>query len=564
MRILPALLLLLPTIAFAQWQKDGVPVCIASGDQSKPAIVSDLHGGAFVVWEDARGTDPQVYAQHLNAFGVPQWGVNGILVSSGSFSQTGPVAVGDQVGGVIVAWILAIVPGAAQGQGQRLNASGVAQWSPGGIPVIPGSAIPTELKILSDFRDPTTLAAGAILAWTDFRNGITTDIYAGEFDANGTQRWSSPVCTAAGNQRDLELVTDGTSATVLLTKGAILTWVDERASASFPDIYAQRMNSAGAPQWAADGVGIDVAVTNVLAPAIAPAGSQNAIVFWPGPAANRSFGLHADRAGSLGSWGGVTATDPFDLNQREPAARGDDAGGAIVVWSQGAAAFTRDLRAQHLDAAGQRLWATTGVLVSTSPKTEDHPVLAGTTTGGTAIAWLDNRNEVAADVYTQLLDANGVPQWTPAGVPLCTATGTQDALAIAPDTTGGAIVAWTDARNGNMDIYANRITGWGGVVDAGPAGAATLRLSLPVPNPTRAGLALALDLPAAGPVSASVHAVGGRLVRSLWRNEACPAGRVTLAWDGRDDAGARVPAGIYWIGVRAGSLREARRAVVLP
>jgi hypothetical protein len=548
--------------AWAQWQTNGVPVCVVTGNQTKPACIADGQGGAYIVWEDARGTDPQVYAQHLDALGTPQWGPNGILVSSGFYPQYGPVAVGDGTGGVIIAWILSLVPGAYEGRGQRFDAAGIAHWSAGGIAITPGPAFPTKLAIIGDNKTPDVSPPGAILAWTDIRGGVTTDIYIEAVSGNGVQRWGAAVCTAVGDQADLRMVSDGSSNIHGQAQGAILAWRDYRVSLADEDIYAQRINYQGLAQWTADGAGIATGVGGVLEPVLVPDGSQNAIVCWPGPAAGRTYGLYADRIGSAGSWGGPIPLTTPNSSQAEPAAGSDLAGGVIVTWSQLTASLTHDLYAQRLDATGAALWGTTGQLVCVSPNSENSPVIVPGRSGASAIAWIDSRNEANGDVYAQLLDANGARQWSPGGVPLCRAIGPQSELSASVDTTGGTIVAWADYRNGNADIYAQRVTGWGGVVGVEPGAATGLALSAPYPNPSHAGLALAFDLPAEGDVSAAVYDASGRRVRALLGSAARPAGPNTLAWDGRDDSGSPLASGVYWIAVRAAGEQGARRAVI--
>jgi len=52
-------------------------------------------------------------------------------------------------------------------------------------------------------------------------------------------------------------------------------------------------------------------------------------------------------------------------------------------------------------------------------------------------------------------------QWLYNGVALCTASGDQQHPAIVSDGSGGAIVTWMDSRSGNLDIYAQRVDGFG-------------------------------------------------------------------------------------------------------
>jgi len=64
------------------------------------------------------------------------------------------------------------------------------------------------------------------------------------------------------------------------------------------------------------------------------------------------------------------------------------------------------------------------------------------------------------------------------------------------------------------------------------------------PNPFNPRTVLAFTLPEAGPAVVEIFDAGGRRVRKLWRGP-LPAGRSTVVWDGRDDAGREAAAGAY-------------------
>jgi flagellar hook assembly protein FlgD len=98
------------------------------------------------------------------------------------------------------------------------------------------------------------------------------------------------------------------------------------------------------------------------------------------------------------------------------------------------------------------------------------------------------------------------------------------------------------------------------VAVAPAAGPARLVLSAPAPNPSRGRVSLTLELAVAGHAEVAVFDAGGRRVRLL-ASGPLPAGRHPLDWDGRDEAGARTPAGVYF--VRAHTLEgSARRRLV--
>jgi hypothetical protein len=97
----------------------------------------------------------------------------------------------------------------------------------------------------------------------------------------------------------------------------------------------------------------------------------------------------------------------------------------------------------------------------------------------------------------------------------------------------------------------------GGVVGVGPpaAAASPLAWSHPAPNPSPGGAIVRLALAFAGPeatdASIDVYDAAGRRVRRLHRGALEP-GEHAFAWDGRDDAGRTVGAGLYFARARAG------------
>lgn len=91
-----------------------------------------------------------------------------------------------------------------------------------------------------------------------------------------------------------------------------------------------------------------------------------------------------------------------------------------------------------------------------------------------------------------------------------------------------------------------------------------LRLSLgqSLPNPMRESTRIDFALPAAGTISLKVYDASGRLLRTLAEGEA-PAGPASRVWDGRDDAGRQVPAGIYFYRLQAGGQVLTRKLLVI-
>ena len=76
--------------------------------------------------------------------------------------------------------------------------------------------------------------------------------------------------------------------------------------------------------------------------------------------------------------------------------------------------------------------------------------------GGALVSWADNRSGLGYDIYAQKIDINGLFAWNTEGIAVCTEMADQTSTKICSDGEGGAIVIWSDYRNGS-DLYAQRI-----------------------------------------------------------------------------------------------------------
>ena len=163
-------------------------MCTAVNDQRTPTIVTDGAGGAIVCWYDLRNNRADVYAQHVNPAGVPQWTADGLAVCTVGDPQysrwidvrRGPACIADGAGGVIVTWVDQRNGGTGTDvYAQRVSHSGVSLWATNGSALCsaPGDQFYPEIV-----GDPT---GGAIATWFDSRSGVGYDIYAQRIQASG-------------------------------------------------------------------------------------------------------------------------------------------------------------------------------------------------------------------------------------------------------------------------------------------------------------------------------------------------------------------------------------------
>ena len=505
--------------ARAAWPTDPLvnqPVCMDLGEQIGSRIASDGAGGAIIVWQDLRNGDYDIYAQRIDINGVPKWTPNGIPICAAIGDQTQAFIQPDGAGGAVITW-QDQRDGPIHVYAQRVNAAGTVLWGTDGVPVCTVSAqsFPT---IASDG------SGGAIIAWQDQRNA-SFDIYAQRIDAAGSSQWTTngvPVCAAAGGQSYQQLVPDGEG-------GAIITWMDLRGGTE--DIYAQRVNSAGAPQWTTDGVALCAAAYDQSSPQIATDNAHGAIVTWFDQRADGiQCDIYAQRVSAAGApmWtadGVALCTAP--ANQLYPMIVPDGSSGAIVTWQD-----RRDynsywhIYAQRVNASGATQWTANGVQICAAPNDENWPMIAPDGAGGAVLTWQDSRVDGAnPDIYAQRVNSAGNPLWVTDGVALCTDPYSQMSPFIVASGVGGAIVEWRDARNQdgyyllNDDVYAQAVTANGVLgtpVLAVPPVVAASRVALRciAPNPNRGEMRVTFSLSDDAPAHLELFDLAGRRLAS--------------------------------------------------
>ena len=436
-----------------------VPVCTAAGDQNATGAVPDGLGGMIVVWADTRAGGADIYAQRVDADGVPLWTTNGVAVSTATGLQFSPIIASDGTGGSVIAWLDTRTDANGDVYAQKLNRNGQLQWAAGGVPVCTVTGMQTGLHVVADS------SGGLIAVWEDARFG-GDDVYAQRVSTQGLLRWTLggvAVCSATGSQQLIVATSDGAG-------GVVSAWCDPRGG--WDQIYAQRVNGNGVMQWTAQGVALATVAQDQTGPAIVPDGTGGAVVGWSDYRSGTNWDVYAQHVTSGGSlaWGatGVLLCNN-SADQLYPTMATDGAGGAFLCWSDWRG-VDQDLYAQHVDAGGGIGWGATGVQVCNSTGVTYVGSTIPDGAGGMITAWGDMRNGAHADVYAQHLSAAGVVLWPHDGIPVCTAPGNQGGPYLLPDGSGGALAVWNDFRAGaTMDIYAQRFDRFGKLGRAEPA-----------------------------------------------------------------------------------------------
>jgi hypothetical protein len=447
------ILLLLNNCLNAQWSSNpstNNPICTASFTQEYPAITSNGSGGAIITWQDLRSNSYyDIYAQLINSGGVIVWTSNGVAISTADDEQQYPAIISDGTGGAIITWQDRRNGTDWNIYAQRINSEGAVQWTANGVAICTAVEEQVNPKIVSDGT------GGAIIVWADLRSGAAHDIYAQLINSAGLVQWTEngvAICTATSTQGYPSIISD-------FNNGAIISWHDFRGTSY--DIYAQRINSSGSAQWTANGVIVSSAANDQLYPTMVSDNFNGAIITWKDNR-NGNNDIYTQRINSSGApqWtaNGVAICTAAD-EQINPKIVSDGSDGAIITWTDNRSGSNNDIYARRINSGGVAQWTANGVEICTASDIQSQPDIINDGGSGAIITWSDFRSGTKSDIYAQKINSSGSVQWNTNGLLVCNAANDKVRPALISDGSDGAIITWQDSRNvsTSADIYASKV-----------------------------------------------------------------------------------------------------------
>lgn len=427
-----------------------------------PNVIPDGSGGFIVAYQINNERERTTYVQRLGAQGNSLWGEKGIVLypDAGGFrGNTGEEVcaplMSDGKGNFIVIW-----PSGDALWAQKLDVEGHSLWQADKVK-ISGDVTYFEFQAISDN------SGGAIIGWP--RNGWPEKYYSiglQRMDGEGKVLWNSTISTPELMRFDIASDANG---------NAFIIWQDN-SPYNEGDIFVQKVDADGQVTWPSDGLLlIDIhkpgygETGSGLARWIVSDGAGGAIAIWihiaPAKDKGVSSDLYAQRINAEGEmlWesGGVLVTRQVWGTQLV----NSDSGGYIIFWHSG-----RSIYAQRLDSTGTALWPESGIQVGQSGASVPlyyHVIDDGS--GGAVVVWngMDSGNDV---LYAQRIDSSGKNLWGDDGVlvskipPYWSSYSTP--ARISKDGYGGFIIAWAAGEHFYRDTssYIQRISADGEIL----------------------------------------------------------------------------------------------------
>jgi hypothetical protein len=447
-----------------RWVVDGIPICTAPEEEFGPNIAMVDSNAAIVTWVDHRG-NKAICAQKIDVDGNQLWPQNGVEIVRNVFelpffwNPSPPQIAPDGTGGAFIAFDVNLMapPGVANLYIQRVTASGSIE-----LPserVVPQGATCWMTRAIAG-GDGTALIATTAGDRKDIllmrRYPADTSGYAEPLTI-GLDLTPAPYYCRANP----ELIATGDS-------GAIVVWTDSLGDETIPtqgNVYAQRaviLPGHRVTLWAQGGIPICNAPGVQCFPQIVTDGADGAIITWEDTRDGR-VDIYAQRINSSGTrlWNidGVpicTQTGlPADISRAHHSLASDGMGGAVIVWED-CRNGTADIYAQRIDGSGAPFWQSNGKAICSAAGNQTCCKVVPSEIGRVVICWQDERNG-NSDVYAQKVAPTGCCYWPEGGVPISIASGSQAGPQIAADNSGGAMIAWRDDRYGNGDIFMQRV-----------------------------------------------------------------------------------------------------------
>lgn len=277
------------------------------------------------------GGSEDIHVNRVDNNGNNLWGFNGITVPNSGYGGFGIYP--DGVGGLYIYWRNG--NGAGTGLGvRRMNENGTFLWTGNVNPAAGTPGLGYDYSAIPDGN------YGLIFTWVE---QIGASIQMARVDSSGALVWNPgvlPVCEASSNQDRCRIKRNGNYFYV--------AWSDNRFPASNSDIYMQKFDMNGVPQWTLDGIKCTSVNTYISYTQLCPGNNGSMMCTVNGNIAAGGFVLQKMNADSTFAWGstGVKVADhTFNPNGMDYVMLTPPDSGTVIFWVSGSTIYTARVNA---------------------------------------------------------------------------------------------------------------------------------------------------------------------------------------------------------------------------
>ncbi|HPL51928.1 MAG TPA: FlgD immunoglobulin-like domain containing protein [Candidatus Cloacimonas acidaminovorans] len=489
-------------------EPNGHPVTVSvGGSQSTPSAVVTPDDQIAIIWEDARGDNPKVYAQLLSANGERLWGEQGMELTVNSPLRQKDPKVSYYNGSLYFGW-----SGSDQVEtsffyhiyGQRIY-NGQKMWGPNGILI--------STLAQSDLRNECTLydLIDNYYVWHRINPALATQtiwVKRVAEDGSAMDGWQEEgIQTSNYNDWDAIQLFPKAHKT---PEGIFVMWRDLRND------YIQN--------------------------------------YW---------GQHLAENGTY-LWNPVGVNLNDNQREQEKASIVVNSSGITFAWCENINGMN-DIMAQKYSFPGEPLWTNSGYYVVQRDSAQSDPCLVYFPDGNYLISWADFLN-IESDLYYKYITENGEMIGAPQGNVLCNASKSQ----YQPQTAilnNKAYTVWADGRSSGkteiLGLYAQKLGNGTPVTDVTIPPLQSLILHQNYPNPFNPETTINFTLkdPTLS-LKLNIYNIKGQLVKTLY-DGALQKGQHSFVWNGTDETNCQVSSGVYFYRLSNGKESRQRKMVLM-
>ncbi|MFC2101662.1 FlgD immunoglobulin-like domain containing protein [Bacteroidota bacterium] len=456
------LMIFLCQFTFAQWSTSSLvnnQVTFMSGDQTQCYVATHPNGTTFISWFSSEaGGNYYPRIQKFDIQGNQQWANDGLLVSNHP-SMTW-ITDYDMMVSSDGACIIAFQDtrnGSNDAFIYKISDTGEFLWGDDGIQLSNDTDFDTDPKLLA------TDDGGAYVAWPKAVDNGDSKVIVQRITASGQKAWSSDLVLgeAGFDFAWPQIVSDGSGgAIVTLYKEWGPYWAPNR------NILAQRFDEDGNALWPTYAIlftgGIIQSYVHQQAVADGAGGAWVCWFYEQTSGHLSTFVQHVDENALVGfPMGGFEATTNMGTLSLEPAMCANEATHDVFLcWRETNLTQSQyGLFGQRINLSGTRLWGNNGQQFV--PIGSQNPILINISPlgSGAVVSYIyDAASGTNGAVRSIRFDDAGNQVWTTSPVDVSSVASPKGKLDAGDFLDGQMVVAWADGRTGNSDIFAQNVT----------------------------------------------------------------------------------------------------------